>query len=404
MQVLQIAPFRNYLIANTIFIYGMQMQGLLVGWHLYQLTGDAFALGLSGLAEAVPYMLCALIGGYYADRLHRKRLILWSVSGYLACALAFYAITVSHISDEYRTSMLYAIIVATGICRGFLSPSKSALMAQIIPKHLYLQGSTWYSILWQAAALAGPAAGGLLLAYMGLACTYAIVAACALMGLIFFAMVNGGQVQPSVTGNSNFLPGLKLGFQFVWRHPLLLPAFGLDMIAVLFGGAVALLPIFNQEILHSGAQGLGLLRMAPAAGAVAMGLALTRISIKHHTGWIFFASVLVFGICILVFALSTHFWISWLALFCSGAADNISVVVRSTIFQMFTPDDMRGRVSAINSLFISTSNELGAFESGLAAKVLGLVPSVIFGASITIAITLAVGVLAPKLRQLSIYE
>jgi MFS family permease len=399
--VLRHSSYRNYLFGNTLFIIGMQMQGLIVGWHLYELTGDPFALGLSGLAEAIPYMICALVGGHLADNLNRKSLILLSVGGYVLCAVAFYCI--SHprtpLSSSQKVLTIYSVIVATGICRGFLSPSKSAVLAQIIPKDRYLEGSTWYSILWQIAAVSGPAAGGLILANTGVANTYGVVALFALAGLVFFSRIKVHKL--NAIKKEAFFPGLKAGFSFVWKHPLLLPAFGLDMIAVLFGGAVALLPVFNDQILLSGAEGLGLLRMAPAAGAVMMGLVLTRISIRSATGIIFLGAVAAFGVCILVFAFSKIFWLSWVALFCSGAMDNISVVVRTTIMQTFTPEDLRGRVSSINSLFISTSNEIGAFESGLAAKLLGLVPSVVFGGTITLGVTIWVGLASKALRQLS---
>lgn len=396
-------PFRNYLTGNSIFIFGMQMQSLIVSWHAYSLTHNPFSLGLIGISEAIPFIITSLIGGYLADTMNRKRMILLSVLGFLLTAILLFGISFLNekIDDGLEINLLYAAIFCTGICRGFMAPAKSSLMADLLNRSLYLAGSTWYSIFWQSAAILGPAFGGLIFAWFGQKISYFIVVLLTGLGYLFFTLVVYQNANPSQK-TGNFFKELRKGFAFVYQQKIMLSAITLDMFAVLFGGAIALLPAFAQDILKTGPDGLGLLRMSPSAGAVLMGLVLTRVNISKHSGYILLASVIGFGAATLGFALSTHFWLSWVFLFLTGAFDSVSVVIRSTIMQLFTPDEMRGKVSSINSIFISTSNEIGAFESGLAARFLGLVNSVVFGGCMTIAITIGMGLASGKLRRLKL--
>jgi MFS family permease len=274
-------------------------------------------------------------------------------------------------------------------------------MAQIVPRNLYANSSTWNSTIWHIAAVSGPAAGGLIFGFLGIHAAFMCVVFFSAFSLIFFYTTISVPI-PARIAKEGIFTSLVTGIKFVFNHQVLLGALALDMFGVLFGGAVALLPVFASEILHTGPQGLGFLRAAPALGAILMALFLAYHPPVHRSGKKMLLAVGGFGTCIILFALSGNIWLSIGLLALSGMFDNVSVIIRSTILQMYTPDEMRGRVASVNSIFVGSSNELGSFESGLAARLLGLVPSVVFGGGMTVMIVLATAGFAPKLRKMEI--
>lgn len=379
------------------------MQSVIVGWQVYDLTHDPFALGLIGLSEAIPFLVVALFAGHVADLVNRKAIISVAASVYVVCAgiLLYMSYSMPVLYQSYGVLPLYAIISVTGVARAFFYPAQSAYMAQIVPRKLYANSSTWNSTVWHIAAVSGPAAGGLIYGFAGIHAAFICVSLFSAFSLVFFFTSKSVPLPPRKADEGIFT-SLSTGIKFVFYNQVLLGALALDMFAVLFGGAVALLPVFASEVLHTGPQGLGFLRAAPALGAVFMAMILAYYPPIRRSGIKLLWAVGGFGTCIIFFALSGNFWLSLVLLALSGMFDNVSVIIRGTILQMFTPDEMRGRVASVNSLFIGSSNELGSFESGLAARIMGLVPSVIFGGGMTVMIVLATAGLAPKLRKMEI--
>jgi MFS family permease len=355
------------------------------------------------MAEAVPYISVALFAGHVADRVDRKKIILLSNTIYFICAVGLLLISTSfhHMLAAFGTFPIYLIIFITGLARGFISPAQSALAAQLVPKELFGNSSTWSSVIWQIAAVTGPAIGGLVYGFLGIGPAYTLVVFFSIMSLLFFYFV---KKKPMVerTKEETIRQSLSTGIKFVFGNQIILSAISLDMFAVFFGGAVSVLPIFADKILHTGAEGLGLLRAAPAVGAIIMSLWQAYKPMFKNAGRNLLVCVFGFGISMIIFALSTNFYATIFVLMLSGMFDNVSVIIRSTIIQIYTPDEMRGRVSSVNGIFIGSSNELGSFESGVAAKLLGLIPSVIFGGSMTLAVVTAVRSLAPKLSRLKL--
>ena len=392
--------FRLFLSGKFLLTVALQMQALVASWIIYQKTKDPFSLGLIGLTEAIPALSLALPGGYLADRFNRKTLATISTTMMLVASVLFVLV----VMDETRTSSLwpaFSILFAIGLARGIYTPAQAALWGQLLPPEKYVNGSVWNSSLWQIGAVAGPAAGGLCYAWLGASSTLIIV--CMLIAInVLCYLIMHRQADPRHVHGESINTALRDGLRFFFSNKVLLPAVTLDLFAVLFGGAVALLPAFADKILHCGPEGLGWLRAAPAIGAVIMATWLAFRPPGKGAGKLMLWCVAGFGVCMIAFALSDVFWISLGLLVLSGMLDNVSVVIRSTILQTHTPDAMRGRVAAVNSLFVGSSNEIGAFESGLAARLLGLVPSVIFGGSLTL---LSVGLtakLAPGLRKLNL--
>jgi len=379
------------------------MQSVIVGWQVYDLTHDVLSLGLIGLSEAIPFLTVALFAGHVADIVNRKLIIAITATVYVICAIVL--LYMSYIMPVlYQTAgvlPLYIIIAITGLARAFFFPAQSAYMAQIVPRSLYANSSTWNSTIWHIAAVSGPAVGGLIYGFAGIHAAFICVVFFSVISLIFFYTSKSVPLPARKAGEKIFT-SLSTGLKFVFGHQVLLGALALDMFGVLFGGAVALLPVFASEVLHAGPQGLGFLRAAPAFGAVMMALILAYYPPVHRSGIKLLWAVGGFGACIIFFALSGNFYISIGLLALSGMFDNVSVIIRGTILQMYTPDEMRGRVASVNSLFVGSSNELGSFESGLAAKLLGLIPSVVFGGGMTVMIVLATAGLAPKLRKMEI--
>lgn len=403
--VLKIKDFRNFLLARFFMTFGIQMQSVIVGWQVYEYTKDPFSLGLIGLAEAIPFISVALFGGHVADLISRKKIIVVSTFCYLLCAtvLLIFGINTGYFYPLFGIIPVYIIIFITGISRGFFFPAQTAFMAQLVPRELYANSSTWNSLLWHIAAVSGPATGGLLYGFLGMNFAYSIVVAFVLIALFFFFRVKSKPIVKRLIAESLF-KSLSTGIKFVFKNQIILGALALDMFAVLFGGAVAMLPVFADQIFHTGPQGLGFLRAAPFFGSVIMSLYLAYNPPVHNSGKKLFLAVSGFGVCIILFAISKNFYLALFLLLLSGMFDNISVVIRSTIIQLFTPDEMRGRVASVNSIFIGSSNEIGSFESGLAARIMGLVPSVIFGGAMTLITVGSAFKLAPKLRKMNLSD
>ena len=399
---LKVKPFRNFIAARFFLTMAIQMQAVAVGWQVYQITKDPFALGIIGISEAIPFISLVLFSGYWADIYRRKTIILRSVGLFSLCSalLLFFALEPSLLPAENPQWLFYIVIGITGVARALAGPSIQSTLPQLFKRDLYANGAAWNSAVWQIASVSGPAIGGIIYGFYGKEITYAVVMALVLLSLIFFGRLP--DFPPSNTAKEGVITSLKKGLHFVYKQKIVLSALTLDLFAVLFGGAVSMLPVFADQILHTGAQGLGILRAAPSVGAVITSIYITRHAPMRHSGKILLTFVALFGISMIGFALSELFWLSFFILLLSGAFDAVSVLIRSTIMQLLTPDDMRGRVSSVNSVFIGSSNELGAFESGLAAKAFGLVNSVILGGCMTILITLSMSRLAPKLRRLQL--
>ncbi|HEV7838637.1 MAG TPA: MFS transporter [Gemmatimonadaceae bacterium] len=393
---------RNFLwsVASLVALtLGTQIQATVVAWQVYALTKDPLSLGLVGLAEALPYISAALYAGHLADRHNRKVVSLIAMAVQVLCAAALLALTVYSGRILSRTIWpIYAVVFVSGLARSFLQPARTALGAEIVPRETYANAITWRSSLWQFGAVVGPAIGGVIYGFSGARLAYIVEAVFCVMALALFARISYKR-HPVVAEAVTIGENLTIGIRFLMRQPELLGAQLLDLLAVLFGGAPALLPIFASEILHTGPQGLGVLRAAPAAGAVLVSVLLIHRKIRK-AGPTLFLCVGAFGLCWILFALSRSFWVSLAILVVSGMADNVSVIIRSTLLTLRTPQHMLGRVSAVNQIFIGSSNEIGSFESGVAARLLGTVRSVIFGGLVTLGV---VGVTAwkiPPLRKL----
>jgi MFS family permease len=401
--VLKLREYRLLISYRFFITLAIQMQSLVVGWQMYELTRDPLALGLIGLSEAIPFIAVALYSGHVADRYNRKRIMTIFSVLFLAGSLLLFSFSFSHVRDTLAIGVfpIYFVVGLTGIIRAFLYPSTIAFMAQIVPRHLYTNSSTWNSTVWHVAAITGPAVGGIIYGFVGAKAAYITVTVFIViaLGLLTALKYEAASPNPVVeTIKQRLISGLR----FVFRNQILLGTMSLDMFAVLFGGAVAMLPVFAAEILFVGPQGLGFLRAAPMAGAVIMSLFLAYRPPMDHAGRWLFIAVAGFGLSIVCFAVSKNFYLSLFLLFLSGLFDNISVIIRATTLQLLTPDEMRGRVASVNSIFIGSSNEIGSFESGVAAKLMGLVPSVIFGGSMTLVVVGIIAKRAPLLRRLNL--
>lgn len=402
---LRIAEYRKFISARVCITIAIQIQAVVVGWQVYELTKDPLSLGLIGLAEAVPSILVSLYAGHIADIVQRKKIIVITVTALLFCSVALFLFTTNPDSFVFRWGVapVYTIIFISGIARGFLSPAVFSFMPQLVPRELYSNAITWNSTLWEAASITGPAMGGLVYGFFGITAAYALDVTLVLLGLILILNIARKPLPPA-TDEQGVADKIKAGLKFVFNNKLILGAISLDLFAVLFGGAVALLPIFADKILHVGAAGLGFLRCAPSIGAVIMAFYITHYPVKRNLGKILLWSVAGFGACMICFAVSENFWLSISLLVISGMFDCISVIIRGTLMQTLTPENMKGRVSAVNNIFIGSSNEIGMFESGVAARVLGVVPSVIFGGCMTIGVVSVTAWVGKSLRRLQKLE
>ena len=393
--------YRWFIASMGLVTLGLQMQGVVVGWQVYDRTGDPLALGLVGLSEALPFLALALFGGHAADRMNRLRLCMASTLGLALCSALLWGFSWQFQVGPLAKAVgpIYGIIFLTGIMRAFYRPANVALGTDLLPKELYANGSTWRVAVFHSGMVLGPALGGLVYAWRGPVTAHFLVMALMTGGLLgmFAVRYAPRAVAPRV---GSILQSLGEGLRFVFSRRLLLGAISLDLFAVLFGGAVAVLPVFAKEILQVGPQGLGILRAAPAAGSVLMGITLAHRPPLRRAGRTLLLCVGAFGVAMIAFALSRNFLLSLLALAASGAVDNVSVVLRATLVQTLTPEHMLGRVSSVNQVFIGSSNEIGAFESGLAARLLGLVPSVVFGGCMTLLVVAATAWKVPELRRM----
>ncbi|MCL5029324.1 MAG: MFS transporter [Bacteroidetes bacterium] len=400
---LRIKDFKWFVIARFLITFSIQMQSVIVGWQIYQITHSALSLGLIGLSEAIPFLSISLFAGHVADVVSRKKIILITNLIYFLCAIALLLISTSYhyILIEYSVTPIYFIIFITGFARGFMSPAQTAYAAQLVPRELFGNASTWNSLAWQTAEVTGPAVGGLIYGFSGVGNAYALVFLMSAIAFVFFTLVTKKPL-PERKAKESIWKSLSHGLKFVFNDQIILSAITLDMFAVFFGGAVSMLPIFADKVLHIGAKGLGFLRASSAVGEIIMSVVQAHYPLFKNAGRNLLFCVFGFGISIIMFALSKNFYLSIFLLLLSGMFDNVSVVIRATIIQIYTPDEMRGRVSAVNGIFIGSSNELGSFESGLAATLMGLVPSVIFGGSMTLIVVAAIKSFAPKLKKLKL--
>src|SRR3954467_1136783 len=397
---LRILNFRWFIYSMLSMTVATQIQAVVVSWQIYELTHDPLSLGLIGLAEAVPFIGFALFAGHVADRIERLRISLIALAVLLGCSLTLFGFTLRpEIIRSGRVWPIYLVIFCSGIARSFLQPARSALGAELVPRDLYPNAVTWRSSTWQFAEVVGPAVGGLVYGFGSARAAYGVDAALMGVALLTLARLRHAPVR-SARADESFLESLATGVRFVRGQPVILGALTLDLFSVLFGGATALLPVFAAEILHVGPEGLGVLRAAPAVGAVLMSLAMAHRSPLRRAGRTLLVSVALFGLSMIGFGLSRNFLLSATLLALSGMVDTVSVVVRSTLLQVLTPDHLLGRVASVNAIFIGSSNEIGAFESGTAAKLIGTVPSVVLGGVVTLLVVAVMAVKVPELRRL----
>ena len=377
------------------------IQEVAIGYELYRITHDPLALGLIGLVEAVPFISFSLFGGHVADRYSKKRILLWSVGCIGLCSAILQLISrwQGTLDPTLLLFTIYATIFIIGLCRAFQSPTATSLRGFLIPFELYENGATWSSSAWQIGAVVGPVISGFSYAWIGFSNTLLLVVALVVAAFVLYSRI-GDRPVAAVRDEVNVMESVKKGIGFVYKTKVIFYSISLDLFSVMFGGVMALLPIYAQDILHVGPQGLGILRGAPSLGAVLTLMVLARISAMEHAWRNLLISVAGFGVCILAFAVSPWMILSVVTLFLSGAFDSISVVIRGTLLQTLTPDDLRGRVMAVNGIFLAASNELGAFESGLAAKLMGTVPSAVFGGVITLLIVTWVSAKSRELLNL----
>ncbi len=403
---LRIPEFRSFIAMRFFLTIGYQIQAVTIGWYVYSITKDPLSLGLIGLAEAIPAITIALYGGYVADKSDKTNMLKWILAAMAISSMVILIITLPVIANQIGQKILimtiYAVIFCTGLARGFYSPTAFSLMAQIVPRKIYANSSTWNSSSWQTASILGPAIGGLLYGFTGLTNTFTIVL---ILMIIAFSMMFFIKNYPSTyVSKDNIYESLSQGLKFVFKSKMLLGALSLDLFSVFFGGAVALIPVIARDVLHVGAQEFGFMRAAPAVGAVLTMLLMTRFSPMGKPWRNLLLAITGFGISIICYGLSRNFYLTLFFLFLEGAFDSVSVIIRSTILQLLTPDHMRGRVSAVNSMFIGSSNEIGQFESGLTARLMGAVPAVIFGGCMTLVVVGTTYLKTKKLVHLSLDE
>lgn len=397
--------FRYFLGYRFFMTMGTLMQSVIVSWHMYYLTHNVLWLGLIGLVEVIPQISISLFAGHYIDLWNRKKIVQNSTIILLigSSILALYSVESFHSFQRLGIWPIFITIFLTGLSRGILMPAHTALIGQLVAKKDYANAATWSSANWQIGAVMGPALGGLIYGFSTITVAYSSIIFIYFISLYMISRVQIKHIiNKALTADEDIFSRIREGIRFVLKSPELLGAFSLDMFAVLFGGAVALLPVFASDVLHVGPEGLGFLRACPAIGAIMMSFYLMFNPPVHNSGRTLLLAVSAFGLCMIGFAFSHWFWLSALLLLLSGLFDNVSVVIRGTILQLYTPEHMRGRVASVNSIFIGSSNELGAFESGVAAKLMGLVPSVAFGGVMTLIVVGTTAKINPVLRRLSL--
>jgi MFS family permease len=399
---LYVKEYRIFLIARFFYTMSLRMVGTVVAYQLFQLTRSSFSIGLAGLSEFVPVFILALYAGYMIDRSDKRTLLLKGVLSYAFCVAALVVLTMPHMATVVSRSTLplffYAVIFFTGVIRSFAGPTSSAIIAQLVPRNILHLASAVSSTTFLISSIVGHASAGFFIAWFGVHATFCIVLGYVLLAALLISLIAKKPVMHNAVGVRAW-DSVKEGLRFVWSNKVMLGAMSLDLFAVLFGGAVALVPEIAERVLRVGPQGFGLLNAAIDIGSATTLLFNTFFPLRRRQGTILMFAVLGFGICIIAFGLSTIFWMAFSALLIAGMLDGISVVIRGTILQLTTPDQMRGRVSAVNSMFINSSNELGQFESGFTARLLGTVPAVLFGGSMTVIVVLLTWLRSPGLRK-----
>jgi len=383
------------------------MQFIVIEWQVYSMTKDPWSLGIIGLMEFLPAVLMALFAGHIVDQKEKRNLLVKCILAFSIISFGLFVISAPEVEAKLSaTNMLYIIYILVffgGIIRAFLGPTIFSLIALIVPKKIYPNAATWSSSTWQLASVLGPALAGFSISWIGVHWSMCIIFACSLIALLTLFKVSRKPILNPKIGEP-IKQSLREGLKFVFESKAIFGALTLDMVAVLFGGAVALLPAFAQDILQVGAEGFGVLRAAPAIGASLTMFGSTHFPLHKFAGKKLLIAVFGFGISIIVFGLSTSFWLSVFALFMYGALDGVSMVIRQTILQLKTPDHMRGRVASVNSMFVGSSNELGAFESGLTAKLMGTVTAVVFGGCMTLLTVGLTAFVSPTFRNLDLQK
>jgi len=402
---LRIKEFKIFLLLRFVLVFGWSMQFIVIEWEVYSLTKDPLSLGLIGLMEIIPALTMALFAGHIVDQKEKRNLLATCIAAFSFISFGLFLLTWPVIVSTWSTKTIlfciYALVFFGGFLRSFFGPTIFSLIALIVPKKSYANAATWSSSTWQMSSVLGPAFAGFSISWIGVHWSL-----CIIFGLIILSLIIVLQIKKKPILNPKLgepvIQSLKEGVQFVFKTKAILGALTLDMVAVLFGGAIALLPVFAQDILKVGSEGFGVLRAAPAVGAFLTMLITAYLPISKNAGMKLLGAIFGFGICIIVFGLSSIFWISVLALFFSGVTDGVSMVIRQTILQIKTPDHMRGRVASVNSMFVGSSNELGAFESGLTAKLMGTVTAVVFGGTMTLITVVTTGIVSPSFRKLDL--
>ena len=403
--VLRNHNFRLLMLTRIGVLFALQAQAVIVGWQVYILTHDAFMLGLVGLTEAIPAIIGALFAGHLVDVGRPHRLYLLCVMALTCISFAFLLCAggVITVAENHLLTILFAGVFLSGIARSFIMPASFTMLSQIVPRHDIPAASAWLSSGFQFASISGPALAGIIFGGYGASVAWLIPISCMTVGVVaLIAMDQHHRHYRNAEKREPMLQSIRAGWQFIIGNRVLLSIMMLDMFAVLFGGAVAMLPAFADTVLHTGSQGLGLLRAAPAMGSIISALYLSVMPMQTiRARWLLIV-VAGFGFCMIGFGLSNSFPLAMLFLAASGAFDSISMVIRSTLFQLLIPDAMRGRVSAVGSMFIISSNEIGAFESGAAARLFGLVPSIIIGGIASLAVVAGAAIFSPRLRHMVI--
>lgn len=402
---LRYKEFNTFLLVRFAMVFAWSMQFIIIEWQVYSITKDPLSLGLIGLMEVIPALSMALFAGHIVDQKEKKGLLLKCILAFSVVSFGLFLLTWPAVVQDYATKTIlysiYFLVFLGGLVRAFLGPTIFSFLSLLVPKKVYPNASTWSSSVWQIASVIGPAAAGFSITLIGVHWSMCTVFICSVFAILALSQIGKKPIMNPKIGEP-VMQSLTEGIKFVFNNKTVLGAITLDMVAVLFGGAVALLPIFAQDILKVGPEGFGFLRAAPAIGAFLTMLITAYVPLSKNAGMKLLTAIFAFGVCIIIFGLSTIFWVSLLALFFSGVFDGISVVIRQTILQLKTPDHMRGRVSAVNSMFVGSSNELGAFESGLTAKLMGTVTAVVFGGSMTLFVVLTTGILSPTFRKLDL--
>jgi MFS family permease len=406
-QALRYKEFNVFLLLRFAMVFAWSMQFIVIEWEVYSLTKNPLSLGIIGLMEVIPAVSMALFAGHIVDQKEKKGLLVKCILGFSVISFGLFLLTWPKVVSGWSSTVIlysiYTLVFFGGLVRAFLGPTIFSLLSLIIPKKVYPNAATWSSSVWQIGAVMGPALAGFSINWMGVHWSMCIVFGFSLLSLIALSQISKKPIINPKIGES-IKDSLTEGLTFVFKNQIVLGALSLDMIAVLFGGAVALLPVFAQDILKVGSEGFGILRAAPAVGAFITMLVSAYVPLYKNAGKKLLVAIFVFGLSIILFGLSTSFWLSVFALFLSGLADGISVVIRQTILQLKTPDHMRGRVGAVNSIFVGSSNELGAFESGATAKLMGTVTSVVVGGSITLLTVVVTALKSPTFRNLDLHR